>query len=404
MKSRTLRFRSSRWSFALAIAAVIFATGCDDDTGTNSITGDAISDGTTSGDGTGNTPADSGNTTPEDAAGDASQTTDCPPYQTRCDGVCIPTSTDPDNCGGCGITCGESEVCSGGTCTEECMPGLEICDRQCVNYGSDNDHCGACGSACGEGEGCVDGSCAPAADLGTRDEACADGGPPIDLGDTVTVERQCSGNLAERTFRWAVCSCEDIDSTGRGDGMFADAYDSSIGPYVPGGEGGGVATNGSLKANSGFYTTGTLWAADQFNSGIAVSTNSAATIGQRLHAGSSVNLGSGTTVGGDAYINGDVADALTIGGTLYAPNSVSVDGGVTYADLQHGPVDVGLPCDACGVDERIPVECQHDRPAQLRIVEGRLGVVLHHVDVQDRRDHVADDVRGLALKLFDERN
>lgn len=360
--------KTSRWYVLIAICALVLAQGCDsDDTGAdNNASADTTQsdsgDGDTSpedldGAGAGDTitDVDDGDTNASDTPGvdpDGDTTLECPLYQTLCDGTCIPTSTDPDNCGGCGVVCGDAEVCSGGTCTDTCMTGLDICERKCVDYDNDNDHCGACGNACGEGLGCVEGSCVQAADLGDRAEACVGGGPAIDLGDTVTVERQCSGELAERTFRWAVCSCEDMTTNS---GLFADAYDSSMGPYVPGGEGGGIAANGYIRANSGLSTTGTLWASDDFGSGTAIQTNEAATIGMRLHAGSAVLMGAGTTIGGDAYIDGDVARNMTIGGDLNAPAAASIGAGVTYTNLQTGPVDVASPCDACGVDDRIPV-------------------------------------------------
>lgn len=349
---------ASRWCLLIAVLALVVAQGCDSDTTSDTQpTHDATSGDTAAPDAHADTGApdtngdtDSPDVGPNDP--DADSAPSCPPYQTRCEGACIPTSTDPNNCGGCGVTCGESEVCSGGTCTDTCMAGLEICDQKCVDFESDNDHCGACGSACDAGEGCVAGACQPAADLGDRGEACAGGGPPIDLGETVTVERQCTGELAERTFRWAVCSCDGFSAN---TGIVADAYDSSTGPYVPGGEGGGLATNGIIHTNVGFEATGTVWAADALDTGTAVSTNTPATIGQRLHAGSSVQMGSGTSIGGDAYINGDVANNLSIGGILYAPDSANIDGGTTYADLQRGPVDVAQPCDACGEDARLPI-------------------------------------------------
>lgn len=357
--------KTCRWHILLGILALALAQGCDSDTTTdNNAPADATQSDTSGGDLDGVDDLDStqnpDGTSGEDTSGDASggdtmspdTTSDCHAYQTRCDGVCIPTSTDPDNCGGCGVVCGESEVCSGGTCTDSCMPGLQICDRQCVDFDSDSDHCGACGNACGDGMGCVNGTCEQAADLDPREQACAGGGPAIDLGDAVTVERQCTGELAERTFRWAVCSCEDLLSNS---GMYADAYDSTLGPYTPGGEGGGVATNGAFRANSGFDTTGTLWAADELNSGAAVQTNMPGTISQRLHAGSAVQFANGVDIGGDAYVNGSVTRDVTIGGDLHVPDTAYVDDSVSYTNLQRGPVDVARPCDACGVDDRIPV-------------------------------------------------
>src|SRR5579863_602311 len=41
----------------------------------------------------------------------------CPPYQSLCNGRCIPTSGDPNNCGGCGTTCTGIQVCSSNACS-----------------------------------------------------------------------------------------------------------------------------------------------------------------------------------------------------------------------------------------------------------------------------------------------
>lgn len=44
---------------------------------------------------------------------------DCMPGELLCTGVCIDPNSDPDNCGSCGGTCGDGQVCVGGLC----MPG-----------------------------------------------------------------------------------------------------------------------------------------------------------------------------------------------------------------------------------------------------------------------------------------
>ncbi|TDP75949.1 DUF7305 domain-containing protein [Bradymonas sediminis] len=361
MHDRCRYFRTPRGYLSLLIIALAFGQGCNSDTSSKDT---PLTDASSAFDIVDNpdskTPrnpdtdisAESDAQSGEDAHAEDTGPESCPLYQTRCDGTCIPTVVDPNNCGGCGVTCGDDEVCSGGTCTDTCMPGLNICDRACVDFATSNAHCGGCGNSCAAGTGCVEGSCLPAANLDTREDACAGGGPAIDLGDTVSVERQCTGELAERTFRWAVCSCDSIRSTGQ---IFADAYDSSTGPYIRGGEGGGLATNGIIDTTSGFITTGTLWAADTSGHGAAVQTTTGATIGQRLYTGSNVHLGRGTRVGGDAFVDGNVRRNLTIGGTLTVPASATVDADTTYANLQRAEVNVAPPCDACDVADRIPV-------------------------------------------------
>src|SRR5262249_4034846 len=45
--------------------------------------------------------------------------TSCPMGQTLCSGVCVNGSSDPNNCGGCGINCAVNKpgsACSGGSC------------------------------------------------------------------------------------------------------------------------------------------------------------------------------------------------------------------------------------------------------------------------------------------------
>jgi len=40
----------------------------------------------------------------------------CPSGQSFCGGACIPTASDPANCGGCGIACSDTQLCSGSAC------------------------------------------------------------------------------------------------------------------------------------------------------------------------------------------------------------------------------------------------------------------------------------------------
>jgi hypothetical protein len=40
----------------------------------------------------------------------------CAPNQTQCNGTCVNTNIDKNNCGGCGIACTAAQVCQNGTC------------------------------------------------------------------------------------------------------------------------------------------------------------------------------------------------------------------------------------------------------------------------------------------------
>lgn len=76
-----------------------------------------------------------------------------------CNGVCIPTDTDPANCGGCNIHCPSSQICSNSICTCPFETGMKFCNGTCIRTGNDTQNCGECGRRCGTGQGCIDGDC-----------------------------------------------------------------------------------------------------------------------------------------------------------------------------------------------------------------------------------------------------
>ena len=87
----------------------------------------------------------------------------CPQGQTYCTPNCVDTQTDPGNCGGCGNACASGETCVTGTCRscggQPCGPPNTCCNNQCVNTQTDASNCGACGNACPTGELCQSGAC-----------------------------------------------------------------------------------------------------------------------------------------------------------------------------------------------------------------------------------------------------
>src|SRR5262249_28566398 len=242
----------------------------------------------------------------------------CPPYQSSCHGACIDTVSDPLNCGGCGITCTGNLACSGGLCSATCLPGLSICGNSCVDKSTDNKNCGTCGHTCGAGEGCAGGNCVTAVVVPTP-ASCQGSGPPIEVpvpgGQPV-----CGGNLAQRTFTWALCSCKDVNVSSD---FRTDAFDSSRGPYMPGGIGGAVGLDGRFNGSDHISIGGTLWA----SASGGVSLSSGATIGQELHSGGPVSVSSRVTVAEDGFVVGNVSGGgeLSFGGDLH----VSPDAGVS---------------------------------------------------------------------------
>ncbi|MEZ4299322.1 MAG: hypothetical protein R3B70_30510 [Polyangiaceae bacterium] len=88
-----------------------------------------------------------------------------------CGGQCVNLDTDPDNCGECGVDCGDDGVmCSGGVCGigPGCPGGFASCNGVCADLSSDPQHCGGCDIQCAPGATCSNNACsAPGCTCGT---------------------------------------------------------------------------------------------------------------------------------------------------------------------------------------------------------------------------------------------
>ncbi len=104
-----------------------------------------------------------------DVVGEPDAEQGCQAPETDCNGVCVNTAQDDDNCGICDNACPGETSCMAGEC--RCQAGLVYCEAGCVDPLIDQTHCGAtddcagtnAGLACGvdtpEGDTCSDGFC-----------------------------------------------------------------------------------------------------------------------------------------------------------------------------------------------------------------------------------------------------
>jgi hypothetical protein len=177
---------------------------------------------------------------------------------------------------------------------------------------------------------------------------CLGDGPPILVGDGITVgegngsrDDVCTGEIAVRTFRHALCTCEDyVTSTPLG----TDSFDSRLGPYAPGGRDGAVGVNGGALTSAALTIAGAFTAAGPAGASLGGDLDAAGD----LAIGGGLGAGVAVTVGGDAAVAGDVdLAALTVAGTLTVPAERSLAvGTLAAAATERAPVTVAPPC-AC---------------------------------------------------------
>jgi parallel beta-helix repeat protein len=85
--------------------------------------------------------------------------TSCSDPLTLCGDSCVDLSSNAANCGECGVTCAENEVCSAGACASVCAEGLTQCGQECVDVNIHIFHCGGCDQPCESGQTCEQGRC-----------------------------------------------------------------------------------------------------------------------------------------------------------------------------------------------------------------------------------------------------
>jgi hypothetical protein len=89
-----------------------------------------------------------------------------------CGGMCIDPFSDHANCGACGNACGPAQICVNKTCQTHavlpiattagvfsCADGQTACNGTCVDTSSDANNCGNCGNVCPGGRTCTGGAC-----------------------------------------------------------------------------------------------------------------------------------------------------------------------------------------------------------------------------------------------------
>lgn len=205
--------------------------------------------------------------------------------------------------------------------------------------------------------GCASQDIVASSSAGDQPAYCTGSGPPVLVGDGITVgdsdgttENICTGTVAVRTFKRALCTCEGYATSTP---LITDSFDGSVGPYAPGtaGSAGGVGIDGALSASAMLAIHGALTVAGTAGASFLVD----ASIARDLTVNGPLGMNVAITAGGNANIAGNITlSSLAVTGTLTVPASATITGTTTTGATVRAPVTVTPPC-ACTPSDLVDI-------------------------------------------------
>lgn len=77
----------------------------------------------------------------------------------ECNGACVNTRSDRNNCGACGDACPAGQACRFSNCVPMCTQQMQMCGGVLVDTQSNAMNCGFCNNVCMAGQICSGGTC-----------------------------------------------------------------------------------------------------------------------------------------------------------------------------------------------------------------------------------------------------
>ncbi len=178
---------------------------------------------------------------------------------------------------------------------------------------------------------------------------CSGSGPLVVVGDADggAGTSTCTGQIAEATFKSALCTCRDVNLQGY---LRTRGFDSTKGPYVPGSTTGGAPVGvdhdyviPALGANAGFTDVGGSFSVAGPDS---ISFAGALSVDGDFRAAGRLDLKGYSRIARNAWIGGDVSNLgyATVGGDLHISGNDMLPL-VASGIRKKEPVSVAPPCD-----------------------------------------------------------
>ena len=205
-------------------------------------------------------------------------------------------------------------------------------------------------------------------DVITREQFCMGAGPPVVVGDRVTMSTRCVGRIAEAVFRHAICTCTDLGLAGY---LQTDSFDSGASMMM-------AENGGAVGINGGLSLVGVMRIGDALT----------------MSGTAPLRLIGAHTVRGDLALQGDLQVAGTldvernarIRGNLLAIGPFRVRGDLTTqpGTLPLGVINVSGARRSANVDVAPPCAC---RDSEIFDVRGAV------TDASARNDNAAAGFR-----------
>ncbi|MBI2374645.1 MAG: hypothetical protein HYV07_11675 [Deltaproteobacteria bacterium] len=156
----------------------------------------------------------------------------------------------------------------------------------------------------------------------------------------------CAGQVAQDTFKFGLCACEDVAVQSN---LLIDAFDSSRGPYGSG----NVLDDGHLGVNADLQLSRKLTVrGGAYVGGAGFSVGPESEVTQNVYAaGPATQANSQSSIGRNAYFDGNVSGRISVAGDLFVPAGATIEfPNLISGAIQRATIPHLLPCPCAPAD------------------------------------------------------